>query len=57
MIMRTLIYLLVHTSRFTVVPVVAFKSKANAEAYLKNKEDKDKNYHGYIITIPLENEE
>lgn len=55
--MRTLIYLLVHTSRFTVVPVVAFKSKANAEAYLKNKEDKDKNYHGYIITIPLENEE
>ena len=54
--MRKLIYLLVRASRFTAVPVVAFKSKANAEEYLKKKEDKDKNYHGYIISIPLENE-
>ena len=55
--MKKLIYLLVRASRFTVVPVVAFKSKANAEEYLKKEEDKDKNYHGYIVTIPLENEE
>lgn len=57
MIMKTLIYLLVRVSRFTAVSVVAFKSKANAEEYLKKKEDEDKNYHGYIVTIPLENEE
>lgn len=42
MIMRKLIYLLVRVSRFIVVPVVAFKSKANAEEYLKKEEDKDK---------------
>ena len=53
--MRTPIYLLVRASRFTAVPVAAFKSKANAEKHLKKEEDKDKNYHGYIVTIPLEN--
>lgn len=57
MIIKKLIYLLVRVSRFTAVPVVAFKSKTNAEEYLKKEEDKDKNYHGYIVTIPLENEE
>lgn len=35
--MKTLIYLLVRASRFTAVPVVAFKSKENAEEYLKKE--------------------
>lgn len=55
--MRTLIYLIIRAGRFAVIPVVAFKSKVNAEEYLKKKEDNDKNYYGYIVTIPLENEE
>nr|DAH00236.1 MAG TPA: hypothetical protein [Crassvirales sp.] len=57
MTMKILIYLLVRSGRFTALPIRAFKSAKKAEEYLKQKEVENKNYHGYIIPITLEDED
>ncbi len=55
--MKILIYLLVRSGRFTALPIRAFTSSKKAEEYLKQKEVENKNYHGYIIPITLEDED
>ena len=57
MTMKILIYLLVRSGRFTALPIRAFTSSKKAEEYLKQKEVENKNYHGYIIPITLEDED
>lgn len=54
MTMRKIIYLVMRITKFTAVPEKAFKSKKNAESYLKEKEMYDKNYHGVVFSVYME---
>lgn len=54
MIMRKLIYVVMRTTDFGKMPVVAFNSAKEAEEYGKQKYDKNKDYKWYISSIYLE---
>ena len=52
--MRKIIHLVMRITKYAVVPEVAFESELNAEQYLKKKSDNDKNYHGVLFKVHVE---
>lgn len=54
MIMRKIIHLVMRITKYAAVPEVAFESELNAEQYLKKKSDNDKNYHGVLFKVHVE---
>lgn len=54
MIMRKLIYVVMRTTDFGEMPVVAFNSTKEAEEYGKEKYDANKDYNWYVSSIYLE---
>ena len=54
MIMRKIIYVVMRTTDFSMMPVIAFNSAKEAEEYGKQQYDKNKDYNWYISSIYLE---
>ena len=52
--MRKIIYVVMRTTDFSMIPVIAFNSAKEAEEYGKQKYDKNKDYNWYISSIYLE---